>query len=236
MQSKPRNTRPESPHSHSSLHLGHIRIFQVFDTYLFFVTMPPKKTTSKGPAPAPAPSEFLGAIPKKQATAAAAAKAAGATRHAQPPKAKTKPEVRGDKRQRNSSGASANTPKKQKEVHEFDPRSQATALGGRHRAPPSPTTSISTIASEATDTGTVEDREVGDELAGIKKCIAEMQMNSVPATQVCTTCLLTTTNSIISDTHFESHIFTWPLAYPTDPNNTMQAFINLLYDTYFFIA
>ena len=143
--------------------------------------MPPKKTTKAGPAPVP--SDFLGAVPKRQPTAAAAAKAAGAPKPGPLPKTKTKQEVRGDKRQRNSSGASANTPKKQRETH--DPRAQATALGGRHRVPPSPTTSISTIASEATDTGTVEDQEVGDELAGIKKCISDMQVGSVPAPKVC---------------------------------------------------
>jgi hypothetical protein len=130
-------------------------------------------------------ADFLGAIPKKKpASSAAAAKAAGGPKPAPPPK--TKPEVRGDKRQRNSSGASANTPKKQKEEGQgFDPRAQATALGGRHRIPPSPTTSISTVTSEVTDTGTIEDQEVGDELAGIKQCIANMQMDSVPATKVC---------------------------------------------------
>ena len=146
--------------------------------------MPPKKTTNRaGAGPAPAPSDFLGAIPKKTSTAAAA-KAAGAPKPGPPPK--TKSEVRGDKRQRNSSGNSANIPKKQKEAKTYNPRDQATALGGRHRAPPSPTTSISTVASEATDTGTVEDQEVGDELAGIKQCIKEMQVDSVPAAKVCT--------------------------------------------------
>ena len=150
--------------------------------------MPPKKASTKpSSGPAPVPADFLGAIPKKT-SAAAAAKAAGAPRP-QPTTTKTKPkaktEVRGDKRQRNSSGTSANSPKKQKEGHAFDPRAQAEALGGRHRQPPSPTTSVSTITSEVTDTGTVEDQEEGDELAGIKQCIADMQMGSVPATKVC---------------------------------------------------
>ena len=174
-------------HLLSCLHLRHT--FYNSHLILYFFAMPPKKTASKpagsGPAPAPAPSSFLGAIPKKNASAAAAAKAAGASKPQ--PKTKVKAEVRGgDKRQRNSSGATANTPKKQK-AQGFDPRQQAEALGGRHRIPPSPTTSISTVTSEVTDTdtGTVEDQEIGDELAGIKKCIADMQVDSVPATKVC---------------------------------------------------
>ena len=145
--------------------------------------MAPKRAPRKPPIPNPPPSEFLGNIPKKKTTSAAsAARAAGGAR---PKEAKTQ-EVRGDKRQRNSSGSSANDPKKLRDGGKFDPKGEAVPLGGHRQPPPSPTTSVSTVQSETTEGGPVEDREVGDELEEIKARINQMKVKPMPlASQVC---------------------------------------------------
>ena len=148
--------------------------------------MSPKRDPRRVPVPTPAPSSFLGTIPKK-GSAAAAARSAGGPVPARPQK-ETKPEVRGDKRQRNSSGSTdLAEAKKLRDGSKFDPKGEAVPLGGARHAPPSPTTSVSTIQSEITDGGVVEDKEVGDELEEIKACINQMKVKPMPlGTQVCT--------------------------------------------------
>ena len=142
---------------------------------------PKRDPRAKAPIPTPAPSSFLGTIPKKKpVSAASAARDAGA-----PSSTRTAREVRGDKRQRNSSGSTAADPKKLRDGAKFDPLTEAVPLGHRH-PPPSPTTSVSTVVSAVSDGGQVEDREVGDELEEIKACINQMEVKSLPlAIQVC---------------------------------------------------
>ena len=74
-------------------------------------------------------------------------------------------------------------PKKPKEAG-YDPLAMAQPLGQARNPnpPPSPTTSVSTVHSEATDggPGPAMDKEVGDELAQIKECISGMDVNALP--------------------------------------------------------
>ena len=96
--------------------------------------MAPKRDAGRGRAgPVPAPSEFLGTIPKKT-SAAAAAKAAGAPKPG-PSRANPAPqsEVRRDKRQRNSSGPG--TASGSKKPKGYNPREEAAKLGARRREP-----------------------------------------------------------------------------------------------------
>jgi hypothetical protein len=153
--------------------------------------MSPKKDPKKAPVPAPPPSTFLGTIPKKKpASAAAAARAAGGpvpsrSRDSSVSSSRSTSESRGDKRQRNPSGATdlEAGPKKLRDT--FDPQASAIPLGNQARnPPPSPTTSISTVQSEATEGGPVEDKEEGDELEAIKACMTSMGVQPPPA-QVC---------------------------------------------------
>jgi hypothetical protein len=146
--------------------------------------MAPKRDPRKA-GPAPVPDSFLGAT-SKRTSAASAAKAAGAPKPGTTrPRTGTRDEVRADKRQRNSSGAAASDSKKLKGKQGFDPKGEAAPLGARRKErESSPTTSVSTVVSESTDCGTVEDKEVGDELQEIKQYIKDLHVE--PQAKVCT--------------------------------------------------
>ena len=156
--------------------------------------MSPKKDPRKAPVPAPPPADFLGTIPKKKpVSAAGAARAAGGPAPSRSRDSSVSSvrsagsESRGDKRQRNPSGAmeTGAGPKKQRDSKVFDPQASAKPLGAARNPPPSPTTSVSTIHSEVTEGGPVEDKEVGDELEAIKACMTSMGVQNPAPVQVC---------------------------------------------------